>query len=139
MQAQAQVYIGFMNPDGYTTTVAKARTYQAQAYNTFMTAIPQNPYVKYINFVYPDNVIFNIIKFDTSGSQEDHTTYCTLETNDVPPKRHILSTNEEQLKVYTGWRSRLMDPRQFIGGRSIKKSNNKKKSNKKTSKSKYIK
>lgn len=101
------VFIGiYEKKKGYK--VYEARNYQKEAYNTFMSISNKN--VEKIDFKYPYNVIFSIVKFSTD--EKYHPNFCILKNENN--EKHILSNNKRELQGYLGLMERLID--NFYGG-----------------------
>jgi hypothetical protein len=120
------VYIGIEGKYEHTI-VHQAREYQESAFLTFMS----NDAVQKIHFKYPDNIIFNLQKFNMEGLERDYPKFCILE-NDKNEK-HILSDDEQLLRGFVGWKNRLIDPIAMMGGYKKKSTKRKQRLQKKKS------
>ncbi len=91
------VFIAIQQADG-SSTVTNAHAYQADAYRNFMKEYENNyntgPYV------------FKLVKFIPTGLNGDYSSFCVM-INDKEEK-HILSNDEDLLRVFVSWRNRLL-------------------------------
>ena len=93
------IFVAIENMEG--TNIYPGKKYQLSAFRTFMS----NKNILKIEFNYPNNINFNLQKFNTSGLKGDYNRFCVLETESG--EKHILSDNKSLLKGYVGWKNRM--------------------------------
>ena len=97
------VFIGVLGRDGMVT-VKPARPYQQSAYYTFMSN--PNQHIEKIAFNYPDNIIFNLQKFNGSGLKGVYPRFCHFENE--KGEISILSDDKQSLSGFVAFRNRVM-------------------------------
>ena len=94
------VFIGIKGENDITN-VFPARDYQTSAYETFMS----NKFINKIDFMYPGNINFSLMKFNISGLKGNYSSFCVLHNENN--QEHILSNELDKLKGFVGWTNRL--------------------------------